>query len=133
VITGIKTNRKNRIIQSRKSENSILDGIEYFKKNKALHFQDINEIFLRNYKTFCTVYLGHKPRTITNQLIFIRTLFNLAIKEGVIDVKFYPFTNENEKIRIGSGHKIGLTIEEIIRIEALELEKGTSIWHTHNV
>lgn len=133
VIKVIKTHRKNRLIQSRKSENSLLDGIEYFKKNKALNFQDINEIFLGKYKTFCAVYLGHKARTITNQLIFIRTLFNLAIKEGVIDLKFYPFANEKEQIRIGSSHKIGLTIEEIIRIEGLDLEKGTSIWHTHNV
>lgn len=133
IINDIRERRKKRISQGRKSEHSFMDSVEYFKKNKALLFQDINERFIEKYKTFCTAYLGQKSRTITNQLIFIRTLFNLAIKEGVVDSKYYPFAGDKEKIRIGSGHKIGLTIEEIERVEDLDLEKGTSIWHTRNV
>src|SRR5690606_12586023 len=45
----------------------------------------------------------------------------------------YPFAGEKQKIRIGSGNKIGLTIEEVERLENLKLEEGTSIWHTHKV
>ena len=133
IINGIKNRRKERISNGRKAEYSFIDAVAYFKKNQKLNFQDIDEVFIKKYKTFCITYLDHKTRTITNQLIFIRTLFNIAIKENVIDIKFYPFANEKEKIRIGSSHKIGLTIEEIERIENLELEKWSSIWHTHNV
>ena len=85
------------------------------------------------YKDFCAVYLEQKTRTITNQLIFIRTLFNKAIKNGIVDSKFYPFGGEKEKIRIGSSHKIGLIVNEVEQIELLELEPDTSIWHTQNV
>ncbi len=133
IIKGIKERRKERISQGRKFEHSFIDSVTYFKKNKTLSFQDIDESFLEKYKTFCSAYLNQKTRTITNQLIFIRTLFNLAIKEGVVSSKYYPFAGDKVKIRIGSSNKIGLTIQEIERIEALKLEKHSSIWHTHNV
>lgn len=132
-IKAIKERRKERISKARKSEYSFEDGINHFKKNKKLKFRDINEAFLEKFKTFCSAYLNQKTRTITNQLIFIRTLFNIAIKDGVVSSKFYPFAGEKEKIRIGSGNKIGLTIQEVEKIEVLKLEKNTSIWHTHNV
>ncbi|MCB0448302.1 MAG: tyrosine-type recombinase/integrase, partial [Gelidibacter sp.] len=57
----------------------------------------------------------------------------IAIKENIVDEKYYPFAGEKEKIRIGTSLKIGLTQDEITKIEELELELGSSIWHTHNV
>jgi integrase len=132
-IREIKEHRKKRIIKGRKGEHSFMDSVEQFKKNKSLKFQDINESFLDNYKDFCLVILGQRTRTVTNQLIFIRTLFNKAIKIGVVDAKYYPFGGEKEKIRIGPSHKIGLNSNEIEKIEILKLEPNTSIWHTKNV
>ncbi len=133
IIEQIKINRKKRVSQGRKYESSINHEIKTFSKNTNLPFQEINTTFINKYKTFCTCYLGHKTRTITNQLIFIRTLYNLAIKEGIIDNKNYPFAGENEKIRIKSGYKIGLTKQEVEKIENLQLEPNTSIWHTKNI
>jgi len=133
VIREIKERRKARVSKGRKGEHIFMDSVEYFKRNKSLKFQDINESFLDKYKNFCSVYLEQKTRTITNQLIFIRTLFNKAIKNEIVDSKFYPFGGEKEKIRIGSGNKIGLTALEIQEIESLKLTKGTSIFHTQKV
>jgi len=133
VINEIKQRRKERISKARKGEYTMLDGLADFSKNNTLYFEDINIAFIKRYKVFCTSCLGQKTRTITNQLIFIRTLFNIAIKDGLVDEKYYPFAGEKEKIRIGSGLKIGLTKEDIEKVEALELEPESSIWHTHNV
>lgn len=134
IINGIKQRRKERISKARKFEFSTADAIKQFKKNNRLTFQDIDQTFIKKYKAFCSIYLEHKTRTITNQLIFIRTLFNIAIKEGIINEEIYPFANEKEKIWIKStSHKIGLTKEEIEIIEKLDLEKESSIWHTRNV
>jgi len=133
VIKEILRRRRERVSKARKSEYTMLDGLVDFSKNRALFFEDINTAFIKKYKTFCTSYLGQRTRTITNQLIFIRTLFNIAIKDGLVDEKYYPFAGEKEKIRISSGLKIGLTKEEIEKIEALELEPESAIWHTHNV
>tara|TARA_R110002049_G_scaffold106878_2_gene254410 strand:+ start:25765 stop:27063 length:1299 start_codon:yes stop_codon:yes gene_type:complete len=132
-VKGIFERRKLRVSKGRKGEHSFIDSVRYFKKNKSLKFQDITESFLDKYKDFCSVYLNQKSRTVTNQLIFIRTLFNKAVKDGVVDSKFYPFGGEKEKIRIGSSHKIGLTSYEVEKIELLKLEHNTSIWHTQNV
>ncbi|MAU17532.1 MAG: integrase [Muricauda sp.] len=133
VIYEIKKRRKERVSKGRKGDHDFLDSVKYFKKKKDLKFQMIDEAFLEKYKNFCAIYLDQKPRTITNQLIFIRTLFNKAIKNGVVDAKFYPFGSEKEQIRIGTTHKIGLNKEEITKIESLNLETNTSIWHTKNV
>ncbi len=133
VIDKIRERRKNRISKARKYQNSVTDEIRFFSKNKNLLFQDINNSFINKYKIFCSSYLEQKTRTITNQLIFIRTLYNSAIKEGIANKKDYPFAGENEKIKIKSSNKIGLTKREIEKIENLQLEPNTPIWHTKNV
>ncbi|TDN79365.1 site-specific recombinase XerD [Salegentibacter sp. 24] len=130
---SIKERRRIRVSKTRKGEYSFEDAITYFKRNTRLEFREMNESFLNKYKAFCSTYLGQKTRTITNQLIFIRTLFNVAIKDGIVSQKYYPFGGEKEKIRIGSGNKIGLTAEEVTKIENLAVESHSSIWHTRNV
>ena len=130
---AIRERRKKRVGESRKPGYSFLEELKVFNKNKSLYFEDIDIAFINQFKIFCTSYLEMKTRTVTNQLIFIRTLFNEAISEGIVDAKHYPFAGEKEKIRIGSGHKIGLTKQEIERIETAEFEEGSPIWHTRNV
>lgn len=133
VIEQIKERRKKRMIQGRKPEHSMVDDIKAFANKKTLSFEEIDTAFLNKYKSFCAAYLGQKTRTIINQLIFVRTLFNQVITDGEVDRKHYPFAGEKVKIKITSGNKIGLTREEILRIEDLNLEEQTSIWHTRNV
>jgi len=130
---NIKQRRKDRISQGRKYEHHTLDVIKKFSKDDSLYFEDITSSFLEGFKTFCVSHLEQKKtRTVTNQLILIRTLYNLAIKEGIVHEKHYPFAGEKEKIVIQSGNKIGLNINQIKSIEDLELEPKTSIWHTKN-
>jgi len=110
-----------------------LNNIERFTKSKSLLFQDITVPFLTKFKTYCASTLGHSPRTIVNHLIFIRTLYNAAIKEEIIDSKYYPFGGDNIKIRIKSGLAVGLNENEIVKIEELDLTPGGSMWHTRNI
>lgn len=133
VIEQIKKRRKKRMVHRRKPGNSMINSIKAFAKKKTLSFEEIDTAFLNKYKSFCAAYLGQKTRTITNQLIFIRTLFNQVITDGEVDRRHYPFAGEKEKIKITSSHKIGLTKKEVLMIEDLKLEEQTSIWHTRNV
>ncbi|CAM1364227.1 phage integrase SAM-like domain-containing protein [Tenacibaculum xiamenense] len=131
---NIKLRRKERISKGRKYEHHTMDLIKKFSKDNSLFFEDITTPFLEGFKTFCISHLEQKKtRTVTNQLILIRTLYNQAIKEGVVHEKHYPFAGEKEKINIQSGNKIGLNVKQIKSIEDLELESNTSIWHTKNV
>jgi len=50
-----------------------------------------------------------------------------------VEAKHYPFAGEKERIRIKPTQKIGLTREEIKRIENVELDKNSAICHTRNV
>jgi integrase len=115
------------------SEQSFVNNIKKYVKDEELYFQDITVPFLEKLKVYCKSELKQSPRSITNHLIFIRTLFNRAIKEGIVDAKYYPFGGNNVKIRLGNSMKIGLTKEEIIRIEKLKLKSGTTIWHAKNI
>ena len=134
VIDDIKKRRKDRIGKSRKANYNFLNEVSSeFSKDTSLYFEDIDEPFLKRFKIFCVTYLGQKTRTITNELIFIRTLYNSAIKEFIVEAKHYPFAGEKEIIRIGRGHKVGLSKEEVTRIEELDLDAGSTIWHTRNV
>ncbi|TYA74960.1 tyrosine-type recombinase/integrase [Seonamhaeicola marinus] len=134
IIEAIKKRRKERVRNARKSGHSFMEEIKLFSKDNNLYFEDINDRFINRFKTFCRAYLGQeKTRTITNQLIFVRTLFNNAMKEGIVDSKYYPFAGDKEKIRLSSGNKIGLDKEEVEAIENLKLSKGKSIWHAKNV
>ncbi|WP_215241131.1 tyrosine-type recombinase/integrase [Dyadobacter helix] len=133
VIEGIDARRKARISKARSGPQNLHDDLTTLANKSSLNFEDIDTAFINRFKSFCSAFLGHKTRTITNQLMFIRTIYNLAIKEGITDAKKYPFGGEKEIIRIPSGNKIGLTTEEIKRIETLKLEENTSIWHTRNI
>ena len=130
----IQNRRKERISKGRKYEHHTMDLIKAFSKNNTLFFEDITISFIDGFKTFCISHLEqNKTRTVTNQLILIRTLYNQAIKEGIVHEKHYPFAGEKEKINIQSGNKIGLNMKQIKSIEDLKLEPNTSIWHTKNV
>ncbi|MCE7056901.1 site-specific integrase [Algoriphagus sp. AGSA1] len=131
-IEEIKERRRVRVSKSRKGTLKTEEDLNALQ-NIRLEFDDINMAFINRFKSFCAAYLEQKTRTVTNQLIFIRTMYNQAIKENLVGTKNYPFGGEKERIRIGSGNKIGLTREEIRKIEEMDLADGTAIWHTRNV
>ncbi|UOY04981.1 site-specific integrase [Muricauda sp. SCSIO 64092] len=133
IIDGIKERRQLRHKKGMDPKMGIMDGIKEFANNGSLAFTDIDMAFINRFKSFCETYLKHKERTVTNQLIFIRTIYNIAIEEGIVNDKYYPFAGDKEKIRITESLKIGLNKEEVQRIEALALEEGSSVWHTRNV
>lgn len=129
----IKERRKKRVSDGRKETYNFLDDLKTLAKSTDLAFEQIDQNFLDQFQAFCSAYLEQSKRTIANQLIFIRTLYNEAIKKGHVEPKYYPFAGEGKKIRLTGGHKIGLTKEEVSRIERQEFEMGSQIWHTRNV
>lgn len=101
--------------------------------NRDVSFQEIDENLLRKYKAWLQGVRGVSERTCMNYFIAIRTLYNRAIAGGVVEQKYYPFGKGKIQIKFPQTIKIGLEANEIIDIENLELEKGTTIWHTRNV
>lgn len=130
----IKRKRSEGVYSVAGPEQSMLNNIKKFHGNKDLNFDDITFSFIQKFKTYCKAVLKHKStRTITNHLIFIRTIYNTAVKEGIAKEENYPFAGENEKIRLNRSMKIGLSKVEIQRIETLPLDQESGIWHARNV
>ncbi|MEQ8925749.1 MAG: site-specific integrase [Fulvivirga sp.] len=115
------------------AESSQLKNIKNFHGSKDLSFKQITVSFIEKFTHYSKTVLKHSKRSTDNHLILLRTLFNRAIKEGIVDEKYYPFGKKKIKIKIGSGNKIGLTKEEVLKIEHLVLEPETNLWHSRNV
>ncbi|WP_034043060.1 site-specific integrase [Wocania ichthyoenteri] len=90
-----------------------------FSKSNQLSFQEINEQFLRNFKTHLRTK-GLSERSIVNNLVVIRTIYNRAIKLGIVDRKLYPFGSGGIQIKFPESQKTGLNKEELIALESVK-------------
>lgn len=95
-------------------------------------FREIDEAMLRKFRAWLLGTRGVSERTVMNYYVAIRTLYNRAITDGIVEQKHYPFGKGKIRIKFPQTIKIGLEANEIIRIEELDLKEGTGIWHTRN-
>jgi integrase len=92
-------------------------------------FSDITVGLLERFKHHLKSERGAGARTIMNYLICIRAIFNQAIKEQVVDKKYYPFGGEDKiNIKLPESTKIGISIEDVVRLETVVLTNPT---HDH--
>ncbi len=96
-------------------------------------FQRIDVSLLTQYKVYLKAQKGLSNRTIFGYLAIIQTIFTQAIREGILDRKYFPFGKDKIHIKFAESLKIGLTKEDVERLEAvdsLKPEHGTArdIW-----
>jgi integrase len=103
-----------------------------FHKSKQLTFQEIDENFLRRFQSYLRNNKKLSERSIVNNLVVIRTLYNIAIKMHLVDQKNYPFGSTKIQIKFPEVEKVGLTIQEVQNIEALD-NLSIHEQHTRNV
>lgn len=87
--------------------------------SQQLRFQEIDESFLRRFQSYLKSEHNLSERSIVNNLVVIRTLFNRAIKLRIVDQKLYPFGADKIRIRFPETEKLGLSTDEIQKIEGL--------------
>lgn len=116
----------------------------YSERPKIMHFKEflncgsfpveqIDEKLLNSFQAYLKAERKVSDRTVANHLISIRTIYNIAIKEGLVSNKNYPFGKEGIRVRIPESIKQGLTKQEVLSMEELELKYGSKEWHTRNV
>ncbi len=124
--------------------------IEYFKKylgQSQMPFNEITPTLLNRFKT--SLETKGKPfkeknsdeikfrevseRTIQNHLVVIRTIFNLAIREGIVERKYYPFGKGKIVIRFPQTQKKGLTEKEVKKLENADLSHKPDWDHARRV
>ncbi|MBS1635349.1 MAG: site-specific integrase [Bacteroidetes bacterium] len=119
------------------SDESNIRNFKEFLNNEDISLSEITESLLNKFVIFLSTKENKKKqpyssRTITNHLILIRTIYNKAITDGLIDRKNYPFGKGKIKIKLPESNKIGLEAQEVKGINDLKLEVGTSIFHAKN-
>lgn len=99
-----------------------IERFREFLKGEDIPFTEITPPLLKKFKAWLKGTRSVSERTIVNHLVVIRTLFNQAIASKLVDPKYYPFGKGNIVIKFPDSLKVGLTVEEIARIEQVELD-----------
>ncbi|MGB3145153.1 MAG: site-specific integrase [Maribacter sp.] len=115
------------------SDRSKLNRIKEFAKKRNFEFEEIDENLLKKLKIYLRTTSGLSERSVMNIFVMIRLLYNKAISRKIVDRKFYPFGKDKIKIKYPQTIKIGLDEHEIRKIEELDLDPRTAVWHTRNV
>lgn len=118
-----------------KAEKPRIKVFKEFIGGHDIAFSDITVGLLERFKLYLKSERKSSPRTIVNYLICIRAVFNQAIKEGVLDKKYFPFGGEEGiAIRLPQSTKIGLSAADVAKLEAAELspaqDHARNLWLT---
>jgi len=98
--------------------------IKHFKEfvRYDIAFTDITVSLLERFHAHVKNKLKLSERSAVNHLVTIRSVFSHAIKEGVVDAKYYPFGKGKVKIKFPESSKVGLNVEEILALETAHLD-----------
>lgn len=92
-----------------------------FLKGHDITFPEITVNLLNQFRAWLKHTRDISERTIVNYLLLIRTIYNQAEKSHITDKKNYPFGKDKIAIKFPDSIKIGLTEEEVRKLEAVEL------------
>jgi len=117
------------------SERPLLNKIQKIMNDNDFTFDEITLPFLRKLNARLKKDSSLGGRSIANVFMFIRTLYNRAIDENLAKPENYPFGDGKGKfkIKIPESIKIGLSTEEVKKIEALDVPLGSPQDHARNV
>ncbi|HEY1095945.1 MAG TPA: site-specific integrase [Alphaproteobacteria bacterium] len=124
-----KAGKYNRV----KTDKSRIKHFKEFLNNQDIPFSEITVPLLTRFRAYLKGTRGISERTIINHLLIIRTIYNQAIKSGLVDAKNYPFGKDKIAIKFPDSVKIGLTRSEVKTIETLDLSNNKSLNHARNV
>lgn len=114
-------------------EKSRVLNLKSFIQFNDVFLEDITASFIEKYKLFLRLDKGLSERSVANHLISLRTIYNIAIKEGLVDSKHYPFGKDKIKIKLPETNKVGLNQEEVKILEELPLVSTNPRYHAKNV
>ena len=109
--------KKDNAFGTATTYDNALTSFEDIKGITALNFKQVNPEWLKDYHKKMIVK-GRSRNTISIYTRCLRYLYNLAIKDGVISEKYYPFGKDSGKYQIPSSqnNKRPLQREEIIAL-----------------
>lgn len=107
------------------NNNSSLNKLRNFIKNKPITFENIDYGFLLKYENYLKIELKNSINTIHKDLKFIRKIFNEAYRQGIIEHEKIPFLKY--KLKTEKTERFYLTEKELEQIELLQIPFGTRL------
>jgi integrase/recombinase XerD len=102
-------------------DKSRISHFSEFLKKSDIAFSDITISLLERFKSFLKSEYQIGDRSVVNHLVVIRSVFRQAINDHIVDEKHYPFGKGKMSIKFPDSTKLGLTSEELKRLEEVEL------------
>lgn len=118
-------------IGSAETSRTAINAVKRFSKGKDFHFETINYQWLKDFETYHDSR-SNKAVSLSVYLRSIRSIYNTAIRQDIISESYYPFGRNKYTIPTGPVRKRAISKEDIIKIEKLELEKDSYLWHAKN-
>nr|WP_221229873.1 site-specific integrase [Mucilaginibacter phyllosphaerae] len=95
-----------------------VERVKEFLGGSDINFSEIDVPFLKRFQAYLKgTRKNISERTIVNHLVVIRTIYNQAIENNLVDRKHYPFGKGKIKIKFPESLKIGLSIADVKAIE----------------
>ena len=110
-----------------------INRFKEFLDNEDISFQDITVPLLNRFKAYLKGSRKITDRTIINHLVVFRTIFNQAIKDNIVDIKYYPLGKDKIRIKFPDSKKTSLTIEEVKKLEDVVLPNDSRLNHVRNL
>jgi integrase len=122
-----KTGNFNRI----SAEKPRIKRVKEFLNNRDVHFSEIDATFLKDFKAWLKGTRTITERTAVNHLVVIRSIYNQAIADKLVDPKYYPFGKGGIVIKFPDSKKSGLTPADIMALENADLKDEAN--HARNL
>lgn len=116
-----------------RSESYRFNNFKKFVAGTDIGFEEITEGFLKRFIIFLKTNGNSATSTINDHLALVRKLFNRAIREGYVGRQYYPFSREGIKTSHTQTMKIGLSKEEIKKLEELDFSENPVLDHVRNL
>lgn len=115
------------------ADSSRLKNFKSFLQNRDINFSDVNVSLLEKFKIYLRTNFEISERTIINHFVVIRSVFSQAMKSEIVDRKYYPFGAGKIQIKFPESLKIGLTSEEVKKIEDVSFPINSVENHARNL
>ncbi len=99
----------------------------------TIGFRSITINRLHGLKAYLKEQRQASDRTVMNFYIIIQTIFNRALKDKLISPELYPFGKDKIQIKLPASLKVGLTQEEVVRLEQTDLSAQPAWDHGRNL
>ena len=113
-----------------------LPRVNHFKsflENEDISFQNITLPLLKKFMIYLRADKNLSERSVMNCLIVLRTIFNKAINEGIVESKHYPFGPGKIQIKFGETAKTGLNENEVKMLEDFDLSNNENLLNAKNI